>query len=747
MSIFKEECTVEGGAEITIETGNWAKQAHGSIVYRTGGLVLLATVCADKEAKEGQSFFPLTVDYREKYYSVGRVPGGYFKRENRPAEHETLISRLIDRPIRPLFPEGYFSEVQLLITVLSADNQSVTEGHALTAGSAAIMASDIPFKGPIAGVLVGRVDGKLIADPTQDELKAGDLELVVAGNETEIMMIEGAAKELTNQEMIEAVKFAHKAILPKLEMQKRLAAKMKITKRQVNLRLPDKALRASIDELALDKLKKANLNSDKVKRQDSIDALNKETIEAVKAKMADQPSKAIDAAVREAKDYLHELEYLVVRSEIFENNRRADGRRPDEIRNISVELDVLPGAHGSAVFTRGQTQSLGVITLGTTTDNQRYENLAGQQHKNFMLHYNFPPFSVGEVKRMMAPGRREIGHGNLAERSLKAVLPESAGFPYVIRVVSEILESNGSSSMATVCSGSLAMMAAGVPIKASVSGIAMGLITNDDGRHAVISDIAGLEDHFGDMDFKVAGTRKGITAFQLDIKLTGVKVDILDEALAAAEKGRLHILDVMDKAIETPRADISPKAPRIVSIQIDPERIGELIGPGGKIIRAIIEKSGAEINVEDTGIVTIASPSGESNEIARRMVNDIFAEVEVGTLYHGTVKKIADFGAFIEITPGKEGLMHISRISKERVTSVRDHLNEGDAVEVKVIGVDRMGRIDLAHKDHDEAAHRRERAEREGPRDGDRGGRGPGGRDGHRGGGDRGGRGGGGGRR
>ncbi|MBI3395767.1 MAG: polyribonucleotide nucleotidyltransferase [Spirochaetia bacterium] len=723
MPIHREECTTEGGAQISIETGNWAKQAHASIVYSTGDLGILATVCAEKDAKEGQEFFPLTVDYREKYYSVGRVPGGYFKRENRPQEQETLTSRLIDRPIRPLFPEGYFSEVQLLVTVLSSSGATLTEGHAITAASAVLTASDIPFNGPIAGVLVGRIDGKLIADPTREQLKAGDLELAVAGSETEIVMIEGSAKELTNDEMVEAVRFAHAAIQPKIQMQKRMAAKVALKKREVKLRIMDPALKTEVQAFALEKLRKANLNADKVKRSNDIDAINKETVDHFKAKFAANATPQADMQVKQIKEFLHELEYLVVRSEIFDNNRRADGRKPDEIRDISVELDVLPGVHGSSVFTRGQTQSLGVVTLGTGSDYQRYENLAGQQQKHFMLHYNFTPYSTGEVKRIAGPARREIGHGNLAERALKNIVPPNETFPYVIRVVSEILESNGSSSMASVCSASLALMAAGVPVKAAVSGIAMGLITNDDGRHAIISDIAGLEDHFGDMDFKVAGTAKGITAFQMDIKVNGIQVDILNEALAAAEKGRMHILGIMDKAIDKARPEISPNAPRITTMQIDTDRIGELIGPGGKIIRAIIEKSGAELNVEDTGVVTIASLSTASNDLARRMIADIFAEVEVGRIYDGKVKKIADFGAFIEIAPGKEGLMHISRISNERVTSVRDVLNEGDAVQVRVIGVDRQGRIDLANKDVDAASRPpRERSDRDHGRGGPRGG-------------------------
>ncbi len=696
MPVYKEE-EKYNDTVLSIETGNWAKQAHGSVVYRAGNLVLLATVCAEKEAKEGQEFFPLTVDYREKIYSVGRVPGGYFKRENRPAEHETLISRLIDRPVRPLFPEGYFAEVQLLVTVLSADANSVVEGHAISAASAALMVSDIPFHGPIAGVVVGRVDGQFIADPPLDVLKKGDLELVVAGSKNAIAMIEGGSKELTSQEIIDAVAFAQEALKTKLDLQERIAKKTSPTKREVKLRLPDPALKEKSRAFALEKLRAAYRVKEKAERATAVDKVITETKENFALQFASDSD--ADKKMKEVKHNLEEMEYEVVRSAIFDEKIRSDGRRLDEIREISIELDVLPCAHGSAVFTRGQTQSLGVVTLGTGKDNQRYENLAGQQVKNFMLHYNFPPYSTGEVKRMAGPGRREIGHGNLAERSLKYMVPGQEAFPYIVRVVSEILESNGSSSMASICSGSLAMMTAGVPMERPVAGIAMGLIMGDDGKYAILSDIAGLEDHFGDMDFKVAGTEKGITGFQLDIKVKGLTIEILKAAMTQAENGRMHILGKMNAVLPKSRDSVPDNAPRVLSIQIDPERIGELIGPGGKIIRAISEKSGADLNVEDTGIVTVSSVSGAACEAAKKMIEDIFAEVEIGRIYDGVVKKIADFGAFIEIIPGKEGLLHISKLAATRVNSVRDFLTEGDAIQVMVLGVDRMGRIDLSRKD------------------------------------------------
>jgi polyribonucleotide nucleotidyltransferase len=715
------------------------------VVYRSGDLVLLATVCAEKEPREGQDFFPLTVDYREKFYAAGRIPGGYFKRENRPAEHETLISRLIDRPVRPLFPEGYLAEVQLLITQLSADESTAVEGHAITAASAALSISDIPFHGPIAGVVVGRIDGQFVADPGHKEREKSDLELVVAGSADAITMIEGGCNEFTNEEMIAALEYAHERIKERLQFQKDLEAAVAVPKRAITIIKPDEKIMGELKEFAFEKLKVANRNVDKKERSLRIAEVYKEAVDHFKQKLAAENHPNLDRTIKDIKTRLHELEYDVVRNNLFENGVRADGRRPDEIRDISVELDVLPAAHGSAIFTRGQTQALGVVTLGTADDQQRTETLAGQQQKNFMLHYNFPPFSVGEVKRMMGPGRREIGHGNLAYRALREVLPTGPDFPYVIRIVAEILESNGSSSMATVCSGSLAMMAAGVPIRGAVSGIAMGLFTDEaTGKHAVLYDIAGIEDHFGDMDFKVAGTAKGITAFQLDLKLTGISLDLLREALGHAEKGRLHILGKMNAAIDAPRKNLSPTAPRIEQIRIDQDRIGELIGPGGKIIRAIIEKSGAEISVEDDGVVSISSSSQAANEKARQMIENIFRDITEGDEYDGIVKRLVDFGAFIEIFPGREGLLHISKMSTERVRAVSDIMKEGDVVPVVVTGVDRTGRIDLSHREVVAAGGRgggRERGDdRDGDRGGDRGydrgGRGGGGRGGppHRGG-------------
>ncbi|NCN09535.1 MAG: polyribonucleotide nucleotidyltransferase [Leptospira sp.] len=682
-----------GRDTVSMETGKWAKQAHGSVVYKVGNLVLLATVCASDEAKEGQDFFPLTCEYNEKMYSVGRIPGGYFKREAKPPEHEVLMSRLIDRPIRPMFPEGYFCEVQLLVSVLSADKSVCIQGHAITAASAALAASDIPFHGPIAGVRVGRINGEFVANPTNQEMLTSDMDLIVAGTHKNIVMIEGEANEISNDDMMAALTFAQKVIAELVELQNEFVTPMKITKREVKLRTPNEEVTKLVREFAFEKLGKANRNSDKAKRSSDINDINKQAVDYIKEKMG------TDEHTKEVKHFLHELEYEVVRDLVLSESTRADGRKPDEIRAISCEVNVLPGAHGSSVFTRGQTQSLGVMTLGTSMDNQRYESLEGQKEKNFMLHYNFPAFSVGEVRRSSGPGRREIGHGNLAERALKKVLPPQDKFPYVIRIVSEILESNGSSSMASVCSGTLALMSGGVPIKAPVAGIAMGLFSDDKGRFAVLSDIAGIEDHFGDMDFKLAGTKNGITSFQMDLKVTGLGLEVLKKAIEQAERGRDHIMGEMMKSIDKVAENLAITAPRIHQIQIPKDRIGELIGPGGKNIRAIIEASGSDINVDDTGKVTISSPDTNSLKKAEDMIDGIFRDIEIGAIYDGLIKKITDFGAFVEIAPGKEGLVHISKLDTKRVANVRDVVSEGQIIKVKVIGIDKQGKIDLSKKD------------------------------------------------
>ena len=684
---------------ISIESGNWAKQADGSVVYRVGNLVMLATVCAVDESKEGQDFFPLTCEYTEKMYSVGKIPGGYIKRESKPSEYEVLLSRIIDRPIRPMFPEGYFCEVQLIVTVLSADKNISTQGHAINAASAALMVSNIPFHGPLAGVRVGRIDGKLIYNPENDQIAKSDMDIIVAGTVDSIVMIEGECKELSNHDLLDALKFAHEYIKANVNFQSEFAKIVNNPKKEIKLKVKDEALFKKVRDYSIEKISTANRNSDKQARSKGIADANTETIAYFKEQ------NLTDLELKDVKNFLHEVEAEVVRDLIFKEGLRADGRKLEEVRDISCELNVLPGAHGSAVFTRGQTQSLGVVTLGTVADNQRYETIEGQKETNFMLHYNFPAFSVGEVKRSGSPGRREIGHGNLAERALKAVLPKFTEFPYVIRLVSEILESNGSSSMASVCSGSLAMMSGGVPIKAAVSGVAMGLITSPNKEFAILTDIAGIEDHFGDMDFKLAGTRKGITAFQMDLKITGVGLDVLEKAIAQAERGRNHILNEMEKSITQSATELSKTAPRITIKMIPKDRIGELIGPGGKNIRSIIEQSKADINIDDDGKVTISSPDAESSKKALDIIEGMFAEVEVGKIYEGKVKRITDFGAFVEILPGKEGLCHISKLDSKRVNAVRDVISEGEIIRVKVLGVDRQGKMDLSRKDAMQQEH------------------------------------------
>ncbi len=685
--------------EISIESGKWAKQAHGSIVYRSGSLVLLATVCSDKKAKEGQSFLPLTVEYREKFYAAGRIPGGYFKRESRLAEHETLMSRIIDRPCRPLFPEGYYCEIQLLVTMLSYDPNQSVEGHAITAASAALMVSDVPWAGPIAGCYLACVDGEFIVDPSQEQRDKSNLGLLISASKDAITMIEGSADEYSNDEMIRALEFAQTSLADKLKFQEKLAKSLAVKKYTPSLRLPDQKIIEEVDAYAYEKMELANQTMGKEEREASINKVCEDSLEYFKSKLEADSRDDINQCLTDIKNRLHHLEYLVVRALIFEKGLRADKRKSDEIRDISVEVDVLPGAHGSAVFTRGQTQSLGVVTLGTKMDNQRYDSIEGLKFKNFLLHYNFPPFSVGEVRRVMGPGRRELGHGNLALRALSSVLPTQEDFPYVVRVVSEILESNGSSSMASVCSGSLSMMSAGVPIKSAVAGIAMGLMSNDKGEQAVLSDIAGLEDHFGDMDLKVARTEKGITAFQMDLKIQGIGLDTLKISLEQAEKGCLHILKEMNKVCAKPRGSVAEGAPRIDSLSIDSSRIGEMIGPGGRIIRDIMEKSGAEVNVDDDGSVMIASNSSEANEKAKKMINDLFRELKTGDDFDGTVKRVTDYGAFVELIAGKEALLHVSKMSNERIESVSSVYSEGDKVPVVILGVDKMGRIDLRHRD------------------------------------------------
>ncbi|HSA65018.1 MAG TPA: polyribonucleotide nucleotidyltransferase [Nitrospira sp.] len=680
------------GRTLRLETGRVAKQADGSIWAQYGDTVVLATAVASQNAKPGVDFLPLTVDYQEKAYAAGKIPGGYFKREGRPSEKEVLTSRLIDRPLRPLFPEGYYFETQVIASVLSSDKTGSSDVIGITAASAALVVSDIPFLGPIAGVKIGRVNGQFIVNPDLETLKGSELDLVVAGTADAVMMVEAGANELPEATMLEAIELAHaeiKKIVAKINELRVLSGnkpKRAVVTEEI---APDVA--TQVKALVAPGIRDAIMIPNKTARQERLDLLLKDAIE--KLKQPENPNRE-----RHVKIVFHGLEYTEVRNMILEKGSRADGRGPADIRPITSEVGVLPRTHGSALFTRGETQSLAVVTLGTTDDEQRIDALEGEYTRTFMLHYNFPPFSVGEARPLRSPGRREVGHGALAERALKPVIPTKDHFPYTLRIVSDILESNGSSSMATVCGGTLAMMDAGVPIKEPVAGIAMGLIKEED-RVMILSDILGLEDHLGDMDFKVCGTKRGVTALQMDIKIGGITPALMHQALEQAKVGRLHILSCMQKALETPRANMSAFAPRIFTMKVKQDKIREVIGPGGKTIRGIQQDCGVKINIEDSGVVTIASVDSASLEKAKEMVNRIVEEVEIGKTYLGTVRKIMDFGAFVEVLPGTDGLVHISQLAHHRVKSVADEVSEGDQILVKVLEIDRQGKIRLSRKE------------------------------------------------
>ncbi len=687
--MMKVEIEVRG-KKLTLETGKIAKQADGAVVARYGDTVVLATAVADKNPKEGLDFFPLTVDYQEKAYAAGKIPGGFFKREGRPTEKEILTSRLIDRPIRPLFPKGFYCETQGIANVLSYGDENIADILGIISMSAALTISDIPFKVPIGAVRIGRIAGSFVINPDLREVEECDINLIVAGTEEAVVMVEGEAQEISEIDLLEALDMAHQEIKRICAVQRELQSVAGKEKRHVTVPVVDESLINEVNKISLESIKSAITISDKLRRQNALDEILKELIEKTNTGEQDITMDIINV--------FNDIEKNLVRGMILKENKRADGRNPDEIRKISSEVGILPRTHGSALFIRGETQCLAVVTLGTSDDEQKIDSLEGESYKTFMLHYNFPPFSVGEVKPLKSPGRREIGHGMLAERSIKAVIPPKTEFPYTIRIVSDILESNGSSSMASVCGGSLALMDAGVPIKAHVAGIAMGLIKEDD-NVVVLTDILGLEDHLGDMDFKVTGTEKGITAFQLDTKIGGITREIMEKALEQARKGRLHILEKMNETINAPRENLAQYAPRIYTMQIKQEKIRDVIGTGGKIIRGIVEQTGVKINIDDSGLINIASPDGESAKKAIEIINSITAEAELGKLYLGKVKRIVDFGAFVEIIPGTEGLLHISQISEKRIAKVTDELNEGDEVLVKVIEIDKMGRIRLSRKE------------------------------------------------
>ena len=683
-----------GGKNIRLETGRMAKLAGGSATVWADGTVVLATAVSAKSMKPGIDFIPLTVDYQERAYAAGKIPGGFFKREGKPSEREVLNSRLIDRPIRPLLPEGYFYETQLVASVISIDKGGVADVMAVIAASTALYLSDVPFHSPIGAVRLALVDGSYIVNPTLEEQAKSQIDLVVAGTRDAIMMVEGQASEVSEDVFLKGIALAHEAILPIIEAQEKLRALAGREKRPIPANPIPMDTVATIRERFGSELDQAMVLSGKQERQDAVDKIFSHVREVfLPGDVAPTPAQEKDLS-----NAIHEVERLTLREIVLEKKIRADGRGLTDIRPITIEVGLLPRTHGSALFTRGETQSLSVATLGTSDDEQRIDALEGEYTKRFMLHYNFPPFSVGEAKPMRGPGRREIGHGNLAERALRPVVPSKEAFPYSIRLVSDILESNGSSSMATVCGGTLAMMDAGVPIKAPVAGVAMGLIKEGD-RVAILSDILGVEDHLGDMDFKVTGTLQGITAVQMDIKISGITLSLMKEALEQARQGRLHILAKMNETLSATRDVMSPFAPRILTLKIKQDKIREVIGPGGKVIRGITEKTGAKIEIDDSGLIQIASVDESAAQRAVEMINQIVEEVEVGRIYLGKVKTIADYGAFVELFPGTTGLCHISQLADHRVEKVLDVVSEGDMILVKALEVDRQGKIRLSRKE------------------------------------------------
>jgi polyribonucleotide nucleotidyltransferase len=687
--VIKKEVEI-GGKIFSIETGRYAKQANGAVMVRYADTMVLVTAVAAEEAKEDQNFFPLQVEYREKTSAAGKFPGGYIKREGRPSEKEILSARQVDRPIRPLFPKDFKNETQVVAFVLSHDGENDADVLAAVGASSALTISNIPFDGPMAEVRVGRVDGQYVVNPTISQLKESDLELVVAGTADSIMMVEGESKEVSEKDLLDALQFAHGEIKKLVDLQLELRKDAGKEKREAPVKEIDETLKKDVYDLAVEKYKEIVYS---VLSKDERSAKNKELGTSVKESLAEkypEQEKVIG-------EILHDLEKDLMRERILAEGIRLDGRNTKQVRPITVELGNLPRTHGSALFTRGETQSLTTVTLGTKNDEQTVDGLTDEYSKKFMLHYNFPPFSVGEVGRMTGVGRREIGHGNLAERSLKGLMPPEEEFPYTVRVISDILESNGSSSMATVCAGSLALMDAGVPFTKPVAGIAMGLVKEGD-KFAVLSDILGNEDHLGDMDFKVAGTSEGITAFQMDIKIQGISFEIMETALNQAKEGRLHILGIMNEAIKEPREQLSKFAPRLITMKVETDQIGLIIGPGGKTIQGMQRLFGVDINIDDNGTINIASPNKENAAKCKDYIKQLTATPEVGEIYDGVITKIMDFGAFVEIMPGKEGLLHISQIDNKRVNKVTDYFKEGDKVTVKLLKVEN-GKYSLSRKE------------------------------------------------
>ncbi|OXM84718.1 polyribonucleotide nucleotidyltransferase [Paenibacillus rigui] len=680
-----------GGRPFILETGRLAKQANAAVTARYGDTVVLCTVTASSEPKD-LDFFPLTVNYEERLYSVGKIPGGFIKREGRPSEKAILASRLTDRPIRPLFPEGFRNDVQIVAIVMSVDQECSPEIAAMIGVSAALSISDVPFNGPVGGVIVGRVDGQFVINPTLAQAEKSDLHLVVAGTKDAIMMVEAGADEVPEEVMLEAIMFGHDEIRKIVAIQEQLVQEAGKPKMEVKLHTVDAGVNSEVRAYAQARLVEAVKIAEKHARQEAIDAINAESVDHFKEAYADEPEKLADV-----KETLYDIVKEEVRRLITHDKVRPDGRGLDEIRPIECDINLLPRTHGSGLFTRGQTQALSICTLGALGDVQILDGLDLEETKRFMHHYNFPPFSVGEARPLRPPGRREIGHGALGERALEPVIPSETDFPYTIRLVSEVLESNGSTSQASICASTLAMMDAGVPIKAPVAGVAMGLIK--DGEHfSILTDIQGMEDHLGDMDFKVAGTAAGVTALQMDIKIDGINRDILTQALEQAKKGRMHILGKMLERIQEPKTQLSEYAPKIITMHINPDKIRDVIGAGGKIINKIIEETGVKIDIEQDGRVFIASSNQAMNEKARQIIEGIVKEVVVGETYLGTVKRVEKFGAFVEILPGKEGLVHISQLSTERVAKTEDVVAVGDTITVKVTEIDQQGRVNLSRK-------------------------------------------------
>ncbi|MFH2211995.1 MAG: polyribonucleotide nucleotidyltransferase [Pseudomonadota bacterium] len=680
-----------GRHEVTLETGEIARQAHGAVMVDMDGTVVLVTVVGNKDVKPGQDFFPLTVDYQERTYAAGKIPGGFFKREGRPSEKEILTSRLIDRPLRPLFPEGFYNEVQIVATVMSSNAEIDADIPAMLGASAALAISGIPFDGPIGAARVGYIDGNYVLNPTATEMKTTQLDLVVAGTDTAVLMVESEAQQLSEEVMLGAVVFGHDNLLAAINAINELAEEVAAEAWEWTAPEKDAELVAKIAELAEADVRKAYQIKQKQARYAQVDEIRSRVVVAVSGDGADSDR------INHIKNLFQDLEAKIVRGQILDGEPRIDGRDTRTVRPITIRTGVLPRTHGSALFTRGETQALVVATLGTARDEQKIDALQGEYSDRFMLHYNFPPYSTGETGRVGTPKRREIGHGRLAKRALVAVLPDAADFGYSMRVVSEITESNGSSSMASVCGGCLSLMDAGVPLKDHVAGIAMGLI-KEGNRFAVLTDILGDEDHLGDMDFKVAGTETGVTALQMDIKINGITKDIMQAALSQAKEGRMHILGIMKEAVGKPREELSDFAPRMITMKINPEKIRDVIGKGGAVIRALTEETGTSIDIGEDGTVTIACMSSEAGELAKKRIADITAEVEVGRTYDGTVIKLLDFGAIVSVLPGKDGLLHISQIAHERVNAVADHLKEGQAVKVKVLEADDKGRLRLSMK-------------------------------------------------